>query len=560
MIATPGHASLADQLAPVAPRVREVRARIRPVSQSSLSLGRTAKGDRFATTVDAVLRWANNRAGRRLPEDALRHRSFEMTEVGTQRLAAVAMPDPRIWALRLDDADKNVPLRTWVTEVGVGAAPDGQVLFATRLICATRGEDAPFERTVPGFVKQVIDSGPAFLDGRAVGVMPWVIGSEAAADDLVELLESPERRAPVVVFALPEKSEDPSETAVPIGDFISRTAACAHTCVLTGPASFHLTDRLGKELSVFRRAVRNYLPGFKRWRDQPYRHPLWLPDRVAAWPNGGSAGYLAYLIDQVLESTVQSPDREDELPSFTTIRQAAARSEHEHAKRENRSDKDLLNWALQENQKLESDIRDTKEKYAGLIDELERRRDEAEQQAQEARAQNFALRERVRALERKSSANAIAAQTRPAIPDRLDEFQTWCHEHLSGAVELHNRAYQGVKKSVFKDPTLIYEALLLLRDRYVPMRQSNDPALKTAYDAGLRGLHLEDSTTGAGWKQHPEQYVISYDGKPRRMDRHLKQGTSHDPAHAFRLYYFWDDESQVVVVGWLPSHLDNAMT
>ena len=29
---------------------------------------------------------------------------------------------------------------------------------------------------------------------------------------------------------------------------------------------------------------------------------------------------------------------------------------------------------------------------------------------------------------------------------------------------------------------------------------------------------------------------------------------------SFRLYYFWDEDSQTVVVGWLPSHLDNSMT
>ena len=483
-----------------------------------------------------------------------------MTEVGSQRLAAVAMAEPRIWALRLDDADKSVPLRTWVTEVGVGESPDGQVLFAVRLICTTRGEDPPFERTVPGFVKHVIDSGPAFLDGRAVGAPPLLIHDEESADALVDFLESPSRRAPVVVFALPEKSEDPTETVVPIGDFVTRTTACAHACVLTGPASFHLTDRLGRDLSLFKRAVRTYLPGFKRWRDQPYRHPLWLPDRIAAWPDGGPTRFLAYLIDHTLALTVQSPDREEELPSFTTIRQAAARSEQDRAKRENRSDKELLDLALEVNQRLEADSRETKEKYAGLIDELERRRDEAEQQAQEARAQNFALRERIRALERKAVANANAAQAQPAIPATLDDFQTWCHENLSGVVELHNRAYQGVKKSVFNDPALIYKALLLLRDRYVPMRQSSDPALKTVYDTGLRDLGLEDSAIGDGWKEHPEQYFISYNGKQHRMERHLKKGTSHNPAHALRLYYFWDDDSQVAVVGWLPSHLDNAWT
>ena len=32
---------------------------------------------------------------------------------------------------------------------------------------------------------------------------------------------------------------------------------------------------------------------------------------------------------------------------------------------------------------------------------------------------------------------------------------------------------------------------------------------------------------------------------------------SRDRRYGFRLYFFWDEEGQVAVVGWLPSHLDN---
>lgn len=556
---TPAHASLAEQLAPIAPRIRETRARIRAVSQVSLKLPHEPAKDRFGATVDAILRWADNRAGHHMPAEARQRKTFEMYEIGSQRLAAVAIDEPRIWALRLDDADKNVPLRTWITEVGVGVAPELDVLLGVRLICATRGEDVPYDRTIPGFLRRIVDTGLATLDDRRIGVGPSIVGDERSADALVAFLESPSRRAPVVVFALPERSLDPAETALPVGEFELRTLGTAHLFILTGPASFHLTDRLGKELSVFRQAIRTYLPGFKRWKDQPYRHPLALPERISDWPERGATGYLDHLVSQTLALSVQAPDREDVLPSFTTIRQWVARTERANARKEHRDDSDILAMALDENLRLETELKDLKERSTGLIDDSERRADEFAQIAQETKAQNYSLRQRVAALERRLAAGSGSAQS-PSMPTSLDDFSTWCHENLAGAVELHNRAYQGIKKSVFREPALIYKALLLLRDRYVPMRLSGKPEDKLAYEAALHDLRLEESATGEGWKEHREQYTVSYNGRLRLMDRHLKQGMSRDLTRQFRLYFFWDEDSQVAVVGWLPSHLDNALT
>ena len=49
-------------------------------------------------------------------------------------------------------------------------------------------------------------------------------------------------------------------------------------------------------------------------------------------------------------------------------------------------------------------------------------------------------------------------------------------------------------------------------------------------------------------------------GTKRELDRHLKKGNSRNSRHCFRLYFFWDDEDEQVVVGWLTSHLDTRQT
>jgi hypothetical protein len=150
-----------------------------------------------------------------------------------------------------------------------------------------------------------------------------------------------------------------------------------------------------------------------------------------------------------------------------------------------------------------------------------------------------------------------AAQLATPIPDTLENFETWCKEHLAGSVEIANRAYQGIRKSQFHDPQYIYRALLLLRDHYVPMRIEGTPEHRQAYEDALHALQLEDSATGEGVKFAADLYSVQYGGTRRPLDRHLKGSDSRDRRYGFRLYFFWDDECQIVVVGWLPSHLDN---
>lgn len=554
---TPSHpASLREQLAPVASRLRESRARVRPVSQVLVRLQRTDERDLFAATVDQVLQWINRRAGQRLPEEAWQRKSFELGALGAQRTAAVAMQEPRYWAARLDDADRGVPLRTWITEIGIGLSDDGSVLFGSRLTCATRGEDAPFERSVPGFVRGVVTSAPALLDGRPVPRDPVLVQDAAGVDALVDLLEDAQRRHAVIVLALPDDGVDPNRTAIDAAKLRLQTFAAAHVCVLTGPASMLLSRLLGKEFSVFRQAVRLYRPGFQRWRSNPYDHPLTLPERIATWNDEGAQAYASWVASQALAITAHSADREDLLPSFETVQRWASQLQRKAAREAGTSDQELLDLADAEIKRLEAAQQEQKQTYDGLMAAVEQERDEAADAKREALAQLYALRDRVDKLQ----TQLAAAGTRTPIPADLETFEAWCDSHLSGDVTVMSRAVRGVKQSVYEQPSLLYEALLLLRDFFVPMKRNPSVESKARFEAELQRSKLDNSPVGEATRTHADRYTVRYGGRPRVLDWHLKRGTSREPVRCFRLYYFWDDESQCAVVGWLPSHLDNSLT
>jgi hypothetical protein len=514
--------------------------------------------DRFQRTVHTILKWMDKRAGRPLPKEAWAGKAFEHEEVGAQRAAAVSLEDPQYWCARLDDADKTVPGRTWATEIAVAAPDAAQVVLGVRLVCVTRGDPIPFPRSLPGFLHEVIAAGPVLADGVDVSGKPSLIRDRYELEWLEQLLLDPARRLPVVAISLPDKSVDPKDAVISADEIARRTQGAAHVVVVSGPATFGLSDAIGNEFSVYRGAVRTYRPRFNPDQDQLYRHPFASAEKIAAWPNGGTKAFETFVVEHALSLSVAGQDLEDLLPPFTTVRRIAAQLTRQKAREQGASDKDVLAVADAEIEALRKDLQEQKDTYDGLLATAEAERDLADQAAQEARAQTFALRQRIEALQKQLDEGAAARGV--SIPDSLDGFEEWCRTHLSGSVLLHNRAFQGIKKSHFGDVKLIYKALLLLRDRYVPMRREGGPEYKQAFDNACTELRLEETATGNPGTNKRAEYTVQYAGMPRFLERHLKQGQSKDPRITFRLYFFWDEAEEQVVVGWLPSHLESRLT
>ena len=119
-------------------------------------------------------------------------------------------------------------------------------------------------------------------------------------------------------------------------------------------------------------------------------------------------------------------------------------------------------------------------------------------------------------------------------------------------MELLPRAFNAAKKSVFDDPALAYQALLLMRTTYVPMRRDGSLVLKERWETGLRQLGLEFTPTGGRAGEFPSDYFVTYLGRKTEIDMHLKGSNSRDPRYCFRIYFFWSNENKRAVVVDLP--------
>ena len=463
-----------------------------------------------------------------------------------------------------DDACREVAQRTWITEIGLAAVPAGGVLFGCRLIVSARGDNPRFQPSIPAFVRKAVQGGRAFLDDRQLAEGPWVVRTKEDVDSLYALMTSKLRRTDICVFSLSEDQENPTTTAASAAAVHRHTLGAAHVVVLTGPAAFMLTDLVGKEFSVFNRAIRTYRAGFDTDADDPLRHPIAMAHRIGSWQENGVEGaeaFESFLVRSAILQTVLGSDLERVLPPFSEVRRAVATNSLARAREFGASRDDLLRLHEEDNAKLRMALDEEKALHGGLLAEADRERDEAQRRAEEARGEVYRLNQRIRTLESQLKVRT-APGAEPQLPATLTDLKEWADKHLAGAVVITNRALRGAKESDYEEPTLAYRALLLLRDHYVPMRREGGDDLRESYEAARLklGLTEEGSITATRLGEQGDEYLVPYAGRKRELDRHFKKGNSRETRHCFRLYFFWDDEDEQVIVGWLTSHLDTRQT
>lgn len=141
----------------------------------------------------------------------------------------------------------------------------------------------------------------------------------------------------------------------------------------------------------------------------------------------------------------------------------------------------------------------------------------------------------------------------------LANLPEWCAAHEEEVVVLP-RARFGAKKSNYEYPELIGAALDLLAGPYRDYRLGR--ITRESFDALMyaEGLKLSGSVQPLTAGAYGDAYFVMWAGRRRFLEAHLLKGSDRDERYCFRLYFFWDADSQRVVVGSMPAHLDCSLT
>jgi hypothetical protein len=485
-----------------------------------------------------------------VPPHAYEGKAFEHDQAGL-RIAATSNIDSTLWAFRSEHLgnDSNES-RTWVTEALVADLGPTDA-FGVRNSCSTlSGEAVP--ASSPRFLRDFVVHHSLVDGGVPVSAVSNFVEDMNSFTRFMTLLLSPDRSLPIVVLTqLPHSTDyalDPAKLA-------KDTQGLAHVFRLSSAMTFWLSDQVGKTLSVFHGAVRTYYPGFSV-ESAPWQHHLVFPQRIAEWNDEAGTGPVAFeqfLSRQLHAFSVGTPAKIEQLPSYFSIRRALL------DKPNKTTDEEIQSLRIEV-----EEARAKEQEWQVIADDRDAEAHANEEENRSLRAQNLTLANDLKELRKARGETSIP------IPSSYADLPKWVNSYFADRLFLHARAVRAIKDAAFENVSLVYETLKLLADAYWPMRanqeQEQRQTLSNNWEEGVKQLRLEYNSHSIAQNrlgEFREAYTINYRiGQSSRqvLGPHLKFGSTKDDRYCMRIYFLWDDDRQLVVIGHLPSHLDTRAT
>lgn len=457
----------------------------------------------------------------------------------------------KIWATRFNEPDRSVPGRSWATELLVAQVENGGVTFGSRLICSSRNLDFTFDPAVPRIYKDLVQNGLLFADGAKLSRWASDVSNEDEVDWLIALINSKRRSRDIIVLSCDQHGTCFLNPSL----FSNRLSAVAHVVRIYPSASFLLSQKLGKYLSVFDTGVRVYKPTDQVEADEPARHPLYTKRRLQTIDHDRAQVAIA---SGAFRTSVESGVRKNAVPSFIQIRSEGARFKLSSLQKSLGRSDEITRLST------ERDLAIAEKKAAEARAEeawnFALQEDQARQNAQEERDQErgraIAMSARIKILEER-----LNAPTPIICPDNYEDIPDWVGEAFAGRMTLAPRAVRGLRDARYEDPVLVCELLRLLGTKYVDGRRGDANAWREfSEELQQRGIQFSRSISETRAGEQGDEYFLVRRDRKQLLEWHLKKGTSRTREKDLRIYFLWDDEDEEVVVGWLPSHLDNRLT
>jgi hypothetical protein len=558
--------------------VTRVDRALRPKKATSYALvaecGTAGNGDTalLERCIGITVGWLKSRFPERLPDGAERGESFVLDD-GGHRLECVGLEDAGLWAARLSHPDLGlgkdapaVPGRHIVTDVAFSRR-DGQLRAGVRVSCHSPTDcTAPVAFSRPRIVRDLA-SKVGLRDVRLVSEEPWRLASEGDVAELDALLRSTDRHMPIVVLSQPDKKRWTLTPRAPAfmmdGLWLGKqVAGYAHVVLMPYALGFAWTRHVGHAWSVFDGSVRIYMPGANLREDEPRLHPIAYKEKIQGFEYEEQRGGRAF--DRFLADLLQryGAMRRVSWDGISFVPEARM----------------VLAERLSVKARLAADVPAMLEAHARELESLKKALQEVEAEAEqwsdaatasakerdEIARENDALRHTIDSLRARLDAKSEESVDEAVpIPSNYDEMPDWVRKHLAGRLVLHPRAVNELRNACYQDVATAYRALLVLGNEYRSMRMGVGG--KAAFDAAREKLELrfggsiEKSRAG----EQGDTYFVRYPvgGRTKRfLEFHLRKGSSMEKRYTLAVYFFWDAETRQVIVGWLPSHLENRMT
>lgn len=504
-----------------------------------------------------ALKWCDAKIPGPLTERMYALQSDTLDQFGIQGMRTVSDLDSGVWAAQVRYTDRPrernyaVPGRTWTSEI-VLRAQGGQVRCGIQMFMAKS----------PGADGKLTYDRPSLVDGleAELGLTDYARMSPAVtritANHLYDFAISLKRVLPLVVLTQPKSSHVGFPYGVETQAFGRQMLGIAWVVSLTQEETFQWRERAGVRWAVFGGAVLVLEPGWHPVTETHDRRRRYFFDWIEDWEyrgDRGEEGFRRFLAESCTRKTAKS---RFELPP--ELRFDQVRTADIGRRRSLANYGELLPLAEEEIGVLKGEVNDLRQRLDTALDERETARIEA-LDAQEKVEQLRAYCTHWRNIaERRES--VLVPESRPTT---LREIARWATK-FEGRLLLLPRAERSLKDGLYEDVELVCKAIEMLADEGYDFH-SGSASGKERLEAKCAELGLSfggaisDSRAG----EEGETYFVTYPAsgnERRKLEFHLKKGTSHDPRYCLRIYYFWDEVGRCVVVGSLPAHLDNSLS
>lgn len=517
----------------------------------------------WTEAIKSIVGWVRRRCPSELPPEAWQRKDFECSIPG-HHVECATVPLEGLWSIRLTHPDDAVPGRTWTTELALKRGEAEIHQFGVRVFCTSQPYcDAEITLTRPKIVLYLADSF-ALSTIRQLEDKPWYLNTDDDLQAFYLFITDPQRVLPVYMLTETDAKRLPGKVHRYVLDeykLTRRTLGLAHVAVLPHDASFGWTARVGKVWSAFQGATRTYRPGLNFETDSPFAdHPLAMAENMIFKRYKGLEGeeaFAAFLADRAHQESATRQVAWGGCLFYTDVRRRKSEIVRSEAN-------DNVEWrALYDDEiaVLQEKIEEIEEERDGMADAVAQSKTERDHYI----AENKNLHWQVESLRtRLAEKTGEDPDTSIEIPQDYEDLPEWVSRNLAGRLTLLPRAIRAVRDARYENSELVYRSLLLLANEYRNMKLGYDGAKKT-FDRRTCDLELRCSPSisreRAGEKG--DTYFVKYPihtTNRRFLEQHVRKGKAKDDLYCMAIYFFWDDETQQVVVGWLPSHLDNRLT
>jgi hypothetical protein len=531
---------LTDALRPLSDKFSRP-AREHEVLRFSATLGGPEPVDSASSARTSVLKWVEASIVERLPQQAWKHAAFEHN-VGGRNCSVVRITgaDDDIWALRSDRPDAAVAGRVWTTEVVIAYSSGTPAFLSLRLLVNSSEAEIEISPAVPSLLHDIAADPGLYCGHQRLRSEPRWIETSDDVDRLISWLLSKKRRHPIFVLTTVNGSD--TNHGAPLLDpepLAKAMMGLAEVVVMPAPFTWALTNQLGRRLSVFGGALRLYMPNFNEDSDPSGDHYLILAERLGTFDGRQRAATI--LRRRGAAESLRALRLGADVLSFASVRDQSLTLAREQLVKVDASDGERLKMAETQIDALHKDLNRTEEVNQWLLDEHKLIEDRARLAESQLRAAGFQIQQLLARLHEQGEEPDAGL----ALPSSWGEFTEWSAQNLVGRLILSSCAKREVKATKFKDVRLAARCLLWLANTYREGRISgNQGNLRTTVESGV----INDRCGS-------DSFQIDWQGRRCDVEWHIKNGgNTRDPGRCLRIYYFWDDVSQQVVVASMPAH------